>query len=370
VRYAEPLKAVRRTEIVVPNSTQEFPMRLLLHGIGCLALCSVASAQINDFSGLPPTVIYSVDFDNPPAALGPISGTSPIFTNNGIASVALTGSWGVGGDTITAGNNANGNSLCSNGGGAGVLTVGTVGSPLDTPLSNGGFVVTLQSPATAFGALFVDQATFFYSVELFSGATSLGVGVFQYTGTFPIPPHYWTGPGSFDKIKIAFGGPNSGVGIDEFTFDSIYAGHTYCTAKLNSLGCLPTISSVGSSSATAGTGFTITATNVINNKPGLLIYSNTGRAALPFVGGLRCMNAPIRRSVQLNSGGNPPPNDCSGAYSINMNSYAVGGLGGTPAAYLIVPGTVVDSQFWGRDNGFTPPNNATLSDGLEFKIGP
>ncbi len=145
---------------------------------------------------------------------------------------------------------------------------------------------------------------------------------------------------------------------------------TYCTAKINSQGCTPSIGFLGASSMSSGSGFVIRTVQVLNNKPGLYLYSDAGRVAVPFFGGLRCLNSPVRRSVPMNSGGNAPPNDCSGVYAMDWNTFSVGGLGGTPQAYLLSPGHVVQVQAWGRDNGFPAGFNATLSDALEYAVGP
>jgi hypothetical protein len=182
-----------------------------------------------------------------------------------------------------------------------------------------------------------------------------------------------SGPAIKRMKIIGLNGFNGGgfIDMDDMQVDYCPTPVIYCTAKTNSLGCLPSIGSTGSASATAGSGFVISGSNVRNVKPGLLIYTNQGRAAVSFQGGTLCLNSPIRRSIQLNSGGTPlPTNDCSGVYSIDMNSFAVGALGGTPAAYLTVVGTTVDTQCWGRDPGFAAPNNSTLSDALEYIVCP
>jgi hypothetical protein len=139
----------------------------------------------------------------------------------------------------------------------------------------------------------------------------------------------------------------------------------YCTAKVNSLGCTPLIAASGTPSATAGSGFSITAANEISHKHGALFYGTTGRTAIVFPGRL-----PVRRradpaDVVQGSGGTPPPSDCSARFAFDFNVRIASGVDPN-----LVPGAVVDCQYWSRDPGFAPPDNTSLTAGLEFTILP
>ena len=162
-------------------------------------------------------------------------------------------------------------------------------------------------------------------------------------------------------------GESSLVGLVETVWTS------YCSAKTNSLGCVPEISATGSPSASASSGFTVQGAQVRNQKSGLLFYTvNGNRAALPYQCGTLCVGpGGIRRTPGRSSAGSAlPASDCSGLYAIDMNAFAGGAAGGSPDPALQVPGTLVHAQWWGRDNGFAPPCGTTLSDALEYSIAP
>jgi hypothetical protein len=138
---------------------------------------------------------------------------------------------------------------------------------------------------------------------------------------------------------------------------------TYCTAKLNSQGCTPAIGFSGCPSATDPNPFDVTAAMVLNNKSGTLFYGLSGPLSAPFQGGTMCVQGPRKRTPLQTSGGNPPPNDCSGLFSYDFNARIQSGLDPN-----LVPGVRVHAQYWYRDAG--APFQTGLSDALEFDVLP
>lgn len=139
---------------------------------------------------------------------------------------------------------------------------------------------------------------------------------------------------------------------------------TYCTAQANSLGCTPQVTHNGAASASASSGFTISADSIRNQQNGLLFYGVNERAALPWLGGTLCVEPPLRRTALSNSGGSPASaSDCSGVLSLDFNAWAA--AANDPALF---PGQRVRAQFYSRDVG--APANLNLTDAIEFYLEP
>lgn len=176
------------------------------------------------------------------------------------------------------------------------------------------------------------------------------------------------------QIKLRFVASDTGVGstveaaIDDLAIGDVGCASSdpvaYCTAKTNSQGCVPQIGSSGVATPSGSQPFLVTASNVLSHKFGVLFYGH-GRAAVPFQGALRCVAAPITRTPVQDSLGNPPPVDCSGTFAFDFNALIRAGV--DPS---LVPGSVVDAQYWYRDPSDPTGFGSGLSDGLEFVIQP
>jgi hypothetical protein len=173
------------------------------------------------------------------------------------------------------------------------------------------------------------------------------------SSNFPITP------GVFDPDTV--GSSESFVSV--FETGGASGPVTYCTPKVNSLGCLPSITFTGLPSAGAGSGFHVRCVDTLNNKLGLLFYGLNGRSSAPFQGGFLCVAAPVSRTGVQSSGGSATGNDCSGVFSIDFNAWIASGA--DPA---LVAGQQVNGQYWSRDPQVASGTN--LSDGIEFTIQP
>ncbi len=134
----------------------------------------------------------------------------------------------------------------------------------------------------------------------------------------------------------------------------------YCTAQVNSLGCTPAIAFSGVPSQSAGSGFVVSAANLIAQNNGVFFYSLQGADTLPFLGGTLCMKQPLVRSAPLSTGGSA---GCSGLAVIDFNATIASGM--DPA---LVTGQHVWGQFWTRDPAMGSTTN--LTDALMFEICP
>ena len=147
------------------------------------------------------------------------------------------------------------------------------------------------------------------------------------------------------------------------TYDPTYAPgpSSFCTGKLNSDGCVPSIGSIGQASATSASPFTVMGANLVAGKPSLLLLG-AGKNSLPFQGGVLCIASPIKRLGQQLSMGVGP---CAGTLVFDMQAYIQ-----STANPLLFPGALACVQWWGRDQLDPAGFGSSLSDGLFFGVAP
>lgn len=222
---------------------------------------------------------------------------------------------------------------------------------------------TATGPYFSFGG-----STLRYAVDTTPGASGspvtwedgggVAIGIHTHSGCNPTPPinaNWGTGSNNVG-MKAAIANP---LGICAPS-PSVT---TYCTAKVNSQGCMPLIGGVGTPTVAGGPGsFAVTASSVLNQKPGLMYYGYLPRAA-PFHGGVKCVSAPTTRTPLQASGGTPTGDDCTGAYSYDMGARIASGVDSK-----LVCGAIVYCQYWSRDPA--DPTTTGLTAGLRFTIGP
>lgn len=152
----------------------------------------------------------------------------------------------------------------------------------------------------------------------------------------------------------------AGVGTNVRAYRAAW---TYCTAKTNSAGCAPAISAAGQPRASGGAPFTVSVADLLNGQLGVLFYSTSAAASVPFQGGTLCLQTPVVRTPPVGSGGSPVGSDCTGGYALDFNAWIAGG--GDPA---LVAGAHVWAQHWSRDPGVA--SGTGLSDALAFTVAP
>lgn len=121
---------------------------------------------------------------------------------------------------------------------------------------------------------------------------------------------------------------------------------TYCSSKESSIpGCVAQLDFSGAPSATAGSGFVITAGPTPGQNAGLFLYTTGGSAAAPLQTpfGSLCLAAPFLRIAPQSAGG--ATGTCSGQYTVDFNLH----VATQTADPSLVVGAQVDVQAWFRD---------------------
>ena len=173
--------------------------------------------------------------------------------------------------------------------------------------------------------------------------------------------------------SVALDGGELVVGTDEenapgnaYHFEGLVEfPYKYCPSGLSASTCLSVICGAGTPSATASSGFVVTAQDMEGAKSGRYFWGANGQQQLPWGDGasFQCVVGPVSRGALLSGGGTV--GNCDGTFSYDLNTRWTQQPHQNPGA-----GAVVQMQLWTRDPLNTSSQKTILSNGLQFTVGP
>jgi hypothetical protein len=142
----------------------------------------------------------------------------------------------------------------------------------------------------------------------------------------------------------------------------------YCTAGTSASGCQATLSASGTPSASASSGFIAAAGNVEGLKDGMVFYGSNGQQANSWGNGtsFQCVIPPVHRAGLLPGSGTNGA--CDGSFSQDLNANWCPTC--PKSHHNPGVGAVVQAQLWYRDPLSTSNQTTSLSDAIEFVVGP
>lgn len=171
-------------------------------------------------------------------------------------------------------------------------------------------------------------------------------------------------PNPFWRVEKA-GIAGGSLGYHEMTVEVVDCAPptNYCSGKVNSQGCVATLSFMGTPSLTGPDNFMLQATNVVNQQFGLYFWGVAPNAQ-PWLGGTLCVAPTLRRlNVHFSGGGAPAGTNCNGILPQQFPQVLMNNWG-------MQPGDQIYIQAWYRDPQHPDGTGVAMTDALQFTICP